>query len=201
MLQLGDLSLLGDALLLGQDLELALFLLALEQIEAVDGTLHRLEVGEHAAEPTVRYVKLLRGTGCFRHDVRGLSLGTDEQDLLAASDRIDHEVAGSRQLNGRLLQIDDVDAVLLAEDVGLHLRVPPTGLVTEVDAGVEQISQGNIRHVFSSPVKPPRLPRDHRLDQGPNSPSWSGHRKGRKAREYLCLRAGQAARLREDAGI
>ena len=32
------------------------------------------------------------------------------------------------------LEIDDVDATALAEDVALHLRIPPPGLVSEVDA-------------------------------------------------------------------
>ena len=43
----------------------------------------------------------------------------------------------------RLLQVDDVDAVALAEDVVLHLRVPALGLVPEVDAGFEQLLHGD----------------------------------------------------------
>ena len=36
----------------------------------------------------------------------------------------------------RLLQVEDVDAVALAEDELLHLRVPAAGLVAEMDAGL-----------------------------------------------------------------
>ena len=35
-----------------------------------------------------------------------------------------------------LLQVDDVDAVAIAVDEALHLRVPAAGLVAEVDTGL-----------------------------------------------------------------
>src|SRR5262249_2235529 len=43
----------------------------------------------------------------------------------------------------RLLQIDDVDAVPLAEDEGLHLRVPALRLVAEVRAGLQEVLDGH----------------------------------------------------------
>src|SRR3712207_8695045 len=38
-----------------------------------------------------------------------------------------------------LLQVDDVDAPALAEDVAAHLGVPPARLVAEMDAGLQQL--------------------------------------------------------------
>jgi hypothetical protein len=38
-----------------------------------------------------------------------------------------------------VLQVDDVDAVAGAEDVLLHLRVPPAGVVAEVNARLEEL--------------------------------------------------------------
>src|SRR6185436_13517344 len=46
----------------------------------------------------------------------------------------------------RLLQVDDVDAVALGHDEALHLRVPATGLVTEVDAALEELAHGDDCH-------------------------------------------------------
>src|SRR5699024_2992479 len=46
----------------------------------------------------------------------------------------------------RLLQVDDVDAVALGEDEALHLRVPTAGLMSEVDAALEQPSHGHDGH-------------------------------------------------------
>src|SRR5699024_11014454 len=50
----------------------------------------------------------------------------------------------------RLLEIDDVDAVALREDEALHLGVPTTGLVSEVDAAVEQLAHGDDGHADDS---------------------------------------------------
>ena len=85
-------------------------------------------------------MELTRGHGGLRDDVRGLALGAHEEDLLAPGDGLTDKLRRGDELNRRLLQVDDVDAVLLAEDVGLHLRVPTTGLVTEVDAGFEEVA-------------------------------------------------------------
>src|SRR5262249_7401573 len=47
-----------------------------------------------------------------------------------------------------LLQVDDVDAVPLAEDVLLHLRIPSFGLVAEVHTSLQQFFHRQCRHVF-----------------------------------------------------
>jgi hypothetical protein len=52
------------------------------------------------------------------------------------------------ELDG-LLEVDDVDAVSGPEDEGAHLGVPTTGLVTEVDTGLEQLFHGHVRHRIS----------------------------------------------------
>jgi hypothetical protein len=43
----------------------------------------------------------------------------------------------------RLLQVDDVNAVALAEDVFLHLGIPALGLMPEVDSRFEQFLHGD----------------------------------------------------------
>ncbi len=56
--------------------------------------------------------------------------------------RLDHEVVGALEEAGRLVEVDDVDAVARAVDERAHLRVPALGLVAEVDAGVEERAKG-----------------------------------------------------------
>jgi len=56
------------------------------------------------------------------------------------------EFVGSVDVGQRLLQVDDVDAVALGEDVTLHLRVPAAGLVPEMHAGIEQLLHGDDGH-------------------------------------------------------
>ena len=45
----------------------------------------------------------------------------------------------------RLEQVDDVDAVALAVDEPAHLRVPAARLVAEVDAGLQQLLDADLR--------------------------------------------------------
>ena len=105
-----------------------------------------LEVGEHAAQPAlvdVRHAALL-GVGLDR--VLGLLLRADEQDGAAVGDEVADERVGGLDPRQRLLQVDDVDAVALAEDEALHLRVPAPGLVPEVDTGLQQLLHGDDGH-------------------------------------------------------
>jgi hypothetical protein len=53
---------------------------------------------------------------------------------------------GVPELLERLLEVDDVDAITLAEDVLRHLRVPALGLVAEVDPGLEELLHGDLCH-------------------------------------------------------
>ena len=46
----------------------------------------------------------------------------------------------------RLLKIDDVDSAALRQDEALNFRVPPAGLVSEVNTAVEQLSNGYGSH-------------------------------------------------------
>ena len=56
------------------------------------------------------------------------------------------ELVGLVDVGQRLLQVDDVDAVAVGEDESLHLRVPATGLMSEVCAAVEQLLHGYDSH-------------------------------------------------------
>ena len=68
-----------------------------------------------------------------------LLLGADEQDVAALSCNFLHVVVSLVQLLHGLLQIDDIDAVALGEDVLCHLGVPAAGLMTEMHAGFEKL--------------------------------------------------------------
>jgi len=48
-----------------------------------------------------------------------------------------------------------VDAVALREDEGAHLWIPAPGLVSEVDASLEQLLHGGCSQVNEPPVVPP----------------------------------------------
>ena len=56
-----------------------------------------------------------------------------------------------------LLEVDQVDAVALAEDEPAHLGVPPAGLVPEVDARAQQLLHGDDGHMTAPCTVDPRL--------------------------------------------
>ena len=60
------------------------------------------------------------------------------KELGLLDDGVSDEAVGVLQAGDGLLQVDDVDAVAVGEDVRAHLRVPALGLVAEVDACFEQ---------------------------------------------------------------
>ena len=116
----------------------AVVLHALERAKAIEALLDGAEVGERAAEPAVGH-EVHPGALClFDDDVLRLALGADEQDVTAATDRLDDEVVGALEQARGLVEVDDVDAVARAVDEGAHLRVPALGLVTEVNAGFDE---------------------------------------------------------------
>ena len=109
-------------------------------LEALDRLLHGLEVGEHPAEPAVVHVVLPGARGLELHRRLRLALGADEQQLAAASGRLAHEIERRPEARQRLVEIEDVDAVALAEQERLHARVPASGLMPEVDARLDQVA-------------------------------------------------------------
>jgi hypothetical protein len=52
------------------------------------------------------------------------------------------EVISVVDVNQRLLKVDDVDAGALSKTKALNFRVPPTSLVSEVNAAVKQLANG-----------------------------------------------------------
>src|SRR6185437_7448683 len=97
--------------------------LLLEALEALDRTGDRLPVGQHAAKPAMVDVMLAAATRGFRDRVLRLALGADEQHLAAGRDGLADEIERAREKRHGLRQVDDMDAVPIAENVRLHLRI------------------------------------------------------------------------------
>jgi hypothetical protein len=147
LVQLVELALLEQELLLrearvGGVVEVEL----LELLHAREALADRLEVGEQATEPALVDVGLADARRLLGDDFLRLLLGADEQDGAAVGDGLLDELVRLVDVAQRLLQVDDVDAGALGQDEALHLRVPPTGLVSEVDAAVEQLANGDDGH-------------------------------------------------------
>ena len=107
--------------------------------EAREAALNGVEVGQQPAQPALVHVVHAAADGFFGDDVLRLPLGADKQDRLAFGGQVGDEVLGFLEQLDRLAEIKNVDAVALAENVFLHLRVPALRLVPEVHSGFQQI--------------------------------------------------------------
>src|SRR6266571_6058296 len=133
LLELRDL-LLGELLLLGlgpRD--------ELQLLQPVQALAHGHEVREEPAQPALGHVGHAAALRLLDDRLLGLPLGADEQDGPALRGQVLHVLERFLEQPVRLLQVDDVDAVALAEDEFLHLRVPALGLVPEMYARLEQV--------------------------------------------------------------
>jgi hypothetical protein len=88
----------------------------------------------------------------FGDCVLSLSLRADEEDRAALGRDVRHEVGRFAIQLGGASEVQDVDAVSLAEDVGLHLRIPALGLVAEVDSGFQQVLHRDRVQAHSTPL-------------------------------------------------
>ena len=136
-------------LLGGQQVELALALLAAQPVQGGDPLLDRAVVGQEAAEPAVVDVGHADPAGVLGDRVLGLLLGAHEQHRAVALADVADVVERLVQKRHRLLEVDDVDAAALAEDEAAHLGVPASRLVAEVDSGLEQLSHCDRWHGHS----------------------------------------------------
>src|SRR5208283_3007055 len=126
----------------------------LELLEPLEALKHGGEVGQHAAQPALVDVRHPDPPRLLGDDFLGLLLGADVQDRAAVGDGLLDELVRAVDVVEGLLEVDDVDAVALGEDVALHLRVPAAGLVPEVNAALQELLHGDDRSHAGGPFVP-----------------------------------------------
>ena len=135
-----------EPLLLAHPVEAAFLDQRLELLQPLDRLLDGAVVGQHAAEPAPVDVGHRTPLRLGRDALLGRPLGADEQDGAAVRGHAAEKVQGVVVEGKGLLEIDDVDLVAFAEDVGKHLRVPEACLVAEVDAGLQHVAHRHCCH-------------------------------------------------------
>ncbi|MPN49126.1 hypothetical protein SDC9_196739 [bioreactor metagenome] len=128
-------------------------MLSLHVLQTLDGGLHGLEVGQHAAQPTLVDKRHACALGFFSQDFAGLTLRADHQDGATVGRQLLGELLSFLEQRQGLFQVDDVNLVAVTEDVLSHLGVPEAGLVTKVDTGFQHFAHcdghGNTPKVMS----------------------------------------------------
>ena len=138
------------ALFLGELLHAAVFGHGLQEFQALDGLLQRGPIGQRATQPAVIHEVRTAALRFFGDGFLGLTLGADKQNGSTVTGDFADEAAGFAEHLQGFLQVDDVNAVALPEDIFLHLGIPTARLVTEVNAGLQQLLHGDFYCHFSS---------------------------------------------------
>jgi hypothetical protein len=79
-----------------------------------------------------------------------LLLCADEEHRLAGLCRLTHDLGCGLKTADRLVEINDVNAIALGEDEGLHLRIPAARLVAKVCARLEQVLNWYCHNLYNS---------------------------------------------------
>ena len=103
-------------------------------------------VGQQSGQPASGDIGHVRAGSPVLNDSRGLLLGANEQHLAAAAGQLADETPRVFEHLLGLQQVDDVDPVDLAGDVTPHVRVPTTGLVAEMNSGLQQFLDSYLGH-------------------------------------------------------
>ncbi len=113
---------------------------------------HRLsdrgKVRQHTSRPTFRDIGHAYCLHALRDNFFGLLLRCNEQDFLSALGDLLHCCCCLVKLHACFVQVNDVNAFLLCEDVRRHVRVPLALEVAEVNSGLEHLLEGCVFHVY-----------------------------------------------------
>jgi hypothetical protein len=112
----------------------------------VDIPFNGAEVGQRSSEPSLVHIKHSRPGSLLLDGVLSLLLRPDEEDRPPLAAGIDHELVGFLEEPDGLLKIDDVNPVSGAENVLLHLGIPPLGLVAKMNSSFQQLLHGDGGH-------------------------------------------------------
>ena len=135
--------------------------LGVYQDNSRDYVLQLMEITPTAAN-VVRYANIVREKAMLRgllqagtdiaemvHEEVGTAsemLEGAEKKIYALRRQLADKHISFLELLDRLLQVDDIDAVSFSKDVLLHLGVPSSGVVSEMNTCFKQLLDGNDRH-------------------------------------------------------
>ena len=139
----------GD-LLLGKDIKCAILRHRVDLVQTLNPALDRLEVRQHAAEPSLVHIIHTAALSLGLDGILCLLLRADKQNRAALLDDLEDRLVGLIDLDHRLLQINDVNPVSLRENVRSHLGIPSSRLMAEMDTCFQQLLHRYYTHFVSS---------------------------------------------------
>ena len=137
LLQFGTLTVDLQNLTLGEVRECTVVHHLVDVRHFLHGLADSREVGEHTARPTLDDVRHVDRGSLFGYDVLSLFFSSDEQDLLAALGNSLECLSSLVDLGYSLVEVDDVNAIALHEDVRSHSWIPLAFEVAEMAASLK----------------------------------------------------------------
>src|SRR5271170_6835206 len=148
-LQVLALPLQLDDFFLGQQFVAAVGGHLIQFLKALHRLLHSDPVRQEPTQPAVVDIEHAAAIGFLGDGVLRLPLGADKKDDLALRSEVSDPLARFLEHLQGFLQVDDVNAVALAEDVFLHAGVPALRLMPEVDSRFEQLLHSDVSQTAS----------------------------------------------------
>ena len=105
--------------------------------EALKALVNSAEVGKHSTQPAVIHIRHSHAGSLLSNCFLRLLLRSDKHDAATVSHGLLNKFVCTIDVGKRLLQINNVNAIALGENKALHLGIPTTGLVPEVNAAIE----------------------------------------------------------------
>ncbi|MPM83332.1 hypothetical protein SDC9_130396 [bioreactor metagenome] len=127
----------------------------LELRHAHDAAADRRKVGEEASEPALVDIELTGLERLVADRVLRLAFGSHKENAPARLRDFADKIIGLFKPLDSLLKVDDIDPIALREDERLHLRVPASRLVSEMDAAFKKLFHAYYSHVNPSCFFPP----------------------------------------------
>ena len=134
-----------QTLFFGEGVYLTSFNHAFDFAQAVDGIGDGFPVCQGATEPALVHVILRRTLGSISNWLCRLALGANEKNAATIGYSVRNRLQSAVKRRHSLAEVDDVNAVTLAIDVALHLRVPAVGLVTKVNSSFQELTHREVR--------------------------------------------------------
>src|SRR5205823_73380 len=105
------------------------------------------EIREQSTQPPLVHEKHVAAHSLFGDRILRLTFRSDEKNCFSLGCQFCHELCCFFEQAECLLEIDDVDAVALAENVLFHFRIPTLGLMSKVDTSLQKFLHCNRRQI------------------------------------------------------
>ena len=140
-----------EDLLLRQQIVRTIYTHLVQIVQSLDALANGLKIRKRPSQPSLGNVKHTTTFGLLLNHLLGLLFRPHEYNGLSPLSHLPHYIARFLNSLGGFLEIYNVDPIPLHKDELLHLGIPPSGLMPEMNARFKKLTYRYDRHFI-----PPR---------------------------------------------